>query len=78
MVEKQRLTLSMVIDDWWRQVVSIRLVAFEATTAVKSTRLPGESHKAPADRVTVALARYCHGNLRIHTDSEIECCACVC
>ena len=60
LVDKERLTLSMSTDDWLSTVGEIDGVQFaplDAATAVESTRLPGEFHKDPADRMIVALAR---------------------
>ena len=60
LVEKGRLALSMNTDDWLETVDEIEGVHFtplDAATAVESTRLPGEFHKDPADRMIVALAR---------------------
>lgn len=60
LVDKGRLTLSMSTDDWLSTVEEIDGVQFaplDVATAVESTRLPGEFHKDPADRMIVALAR---------------------
>ncbi|MEQ1888982.1 MAG: type II toxin-antitoxin system VapC family toxin [Alphaproteobacteria bacterium] len=55
-----RLVLSMDIDSWLAEVARIPAIAFipvDNSIAVKSTQLPGEFHKDPADRMIVALAR---------------------
>lgn len=71
LVEKGRLTLSMATDDWLdtvEEIEGVRFVAVDAATAVESTRLPGEFHKDPADRMIVALAR--HFNAELVTADE--------
>lgn len=73
LVEKGRLTLSMSIDDWLNtveEIEAVRIVALDAGTAVESTRLPGEFHKDPADRMIVALARHVNAEL-ITADEKI-------
>lgn len=72
LVEKERLTLSMATDDWLdtvEEIEGVRIVAVDAATAVESTRLPGEFHKDPADRMIVALAR--HYNAELITADEM-------
>lgn len=61
LVEHERLTLSMNLDDWLETVSQIDGVRFEpvdVAVALESTRLPGEFHKDPADRMITALARH--------------------
>ncbi|MCG7600078.1 type II toxin-antitoxin system VapC family toxin [Halomonas sp. McH1-25] len=73
LVEKERLTLSMATDDWLdtvEEIEGVRIVAVDAATAVESTRLPGEFHKDPADRMIVALARHYNAEL-ITADEKI-------
>lgn len=60
LVGKDRLTLTMDVDAWLQAVNDIDCVSFVAVdnkVAVESTRLPGEFHKDPADRMIVSLAR---------------------
>lgn len=60
LVGKDRLTLTMDLDTWLQTVSDIDCVNFVAVdnkVAVESTRLPGEFHKDPADRMIVSLAR---------------------
>lgn len=60
LVSKNRLTLTMDVDTWLQmanEIDSLRFVAVDNKVAVESTRLPGEFHKDPADRMIVALAR---------------------
>jgi len=60
LVEKGRLTLNMEVEAWLEEVGRIPAVKFmpiDNVVAVKSSCLPGEFHKDPADRMLVALAR---------------------
>lgn len=60
LVNKGRLTLTMDVDTWLQTVDEIENVSFvpiDNKVALESTRLPGEFHKDPADRMIVALAR---------------------
>jgi PIN domain nuclease of toxin-antitoxin system len=73
LVEKERLTLSMSIDDWLdtvEEIDGVRFVAVDAATAVESTRLPGVFHKDPADRMIVTLARHFNAEL-VTADDKI-------
>jgi len=59
-IEKGRLVLSMDIESWLEQVAQIegfRFMPVDNEIAYKSTMLPGEFHKDPADRMIVATAR---------------------
>lgn len=60
---KGRITLSRALDDWVQtalQAPGVRLLPLSPEIAVESTRLPGEVHGDPADRILVASARI-HG-----------------
>jgi PIN domain nuclease of toxin-antitoxin system len=60
LVSKGRLSLNMDIDSWLHHISTIeqlRFVPVNNKVVVESTRLPGEFHKDPADRMIVALAR---------------------
>lgn len=60
LVAKDRLALSMDVADWLAcvdQIETLSFVPVDNTIAVKSTELPGEFHKDPADRIIVATAR---------------------
>lgn len=61
LIAKDRLVLTMDLDDWLATVESIEGVMFVAVStelAVQSVRLPGSFHADPADRIIVALARH--------------------
>lgn len=74
LLEKGRITLSMGIDDWLdtvEEIEGVRIVPIDIATAVESTRLPGEFHKDPADRMIVALARHFNAVL-VTADEKIN------
>ncbi|WP_404415958.1 type II toxin-antitoxin system VapC family toxin [Vreelandella aquamarina] len=74
LVEKGRATLSMGIDDWLdtvEEIDRVRIVPIDTATVVESTRLPGEFHKDPADRMIVALARHFNADL-VTADEKIN------
>lgn len=74
LVNADRLTLTMGVDDWLASVAEIEGVRFtplENEVAVESTRLPGEFHRDPADRMIVALARHLNASL-VTADSKIR------
>ncbi len=57
LVAKQRLAFNMDVQDWVNQASKypgIRLIGLEPEVAVLSTRLPGNFHGDPADRMIVA------------------------
>ena len=60
LVDRDRLVLSMDVDNWLATVAQIDTVRFlpvDVEIALKSVGLPGEFHKDPADRMIVATAR---------------------
>lgn len=60
LVRKGRVALSMDVEEWLSvvsRIEAIRFVPVDNEIAVKSTELPGEFHKDPADRIIVATAR---------------------
>ena len=60
LIEKGRLVLSMDVESWLDEVAQIdgvRFVPVDNEIGIKSTVLPGEFHKDPADRMIVATAR---------------------
>jgi PIN domain nuclease of toxin-antitoxin system len=60
LIEKNRISLSMDIESWTKEVTEIKGVRFipvDNEIGIKSTKLPGEFHKDPADRIIVATAR---------------------
>lgn len=61
LVSKGRLLLDRDVGEWLEaalQLPGIRLEPLSVTVAVASTRLPGEFHSDPADRIIVATARH--------------------
>lgn len=74
LLEKGRITLSMGIDDWLdtvEEIEGVRIVPVDVATAIESTRLPGEFHRDPADRMIVALARHYNAVL-VTADEKIN------
>ncbi len=60
LINKDRLVLSMDIESWLNNIENIqgfRFAPVDNEIAFKSTQLPGEFHKDPADRMIVATAR---------------------
>jgi PIN domain nuclease of toxin-antitoxin system len=60
LIEKGRLVLSMDVASWLdevSQIDGVRFVPVDNEIGIKSTVLPGEFHKDPADRMIVATAR---------------------
>ena len=61
LVAKGRLVLDRDVMEWLRAALAlpgIRVAPLEPALAVVSTRLPGELHGDPADRLIVATARH--------------------
>lgn len=61
LVAKGRLVLDRDVMDWLQAALAlpgVRLAPLEPALAVASTRLPGELHGDPADRLIVATARH--------------------
>ncbi len=74
LVEKGRLALTMDLDEWLDTVESIETVTLVPITprvAVQSTRLPGDFHTDPADRLIVALTRETNATL-LTADGKIQ------
>ncbi len=60
LIAKGRLLLGMDVECWLEtasEIEGLRFVPVSREIAVKSTLLPGEFHKDPADRMIVATAR---------------------
>lgn len=73
LVNKERITLSMDLEQWLlliEQIETVKFYAIDNEIALKSTQLPGEFHKDPADRMIVATARKLGATL-ISADEKI-------
>ncbi len=60
LIAKGRITLGMDVTEWLSAVLAVpgvTLLPLSAEIALDSTRLPGEFHDDPADRMVVATAR---------------------
>jgi PIN domain nuclease of toxin-antitoxin system len=61
LVKKDRLTLTMDVNDWiitTAAIEGVRYIPVDNIVAMQSVVLPGEFHADPADRMIVALARH--------------------
>jgi len=59
LVAKRRIQLDRPVEQWLDVALalpSLQLAALDPAVAVRSTRLPGEFHPDPADRIIVATA----------------------
>lgn len=80
LVKAERLTLTMTVDDWLKTASAIeglRFIPVDNDVGVESTRLPGDFHKDPADRIIVALARRLNAplvtaDLKIRTYKHVQ------
>ena len=71
LIGRDRLTLGMNLDDWLEtvsEIEGVRFVPVDEVVGVESTRLPGDFHKDPTDRMITALAR--HFNVPLVTADE--------
>ena len=61
LVARGRVDLAMDTEAWLAmvgQIEAVRFVPVDNELAIRSTTLPGEFHKDPADRIIVATARH--------------------
>ena len=61
LVAMGRLTLAKDVQEWMDEVLALpglRLAALSPAIAIASSRLPGELHGDPADRLIAATARH--------------------
>ena len=62
LVALRRIGLSLDLDTWIERALSadrIELAPLSVKVATESTRLPGEVHRDPADRMLIATSRAC-------------------
>lgn len=74
LVAKERIALSMDVSEWLSvigEIASVYFMPVDNEIAVKSTELPGEFHKDPADRIIVATARKLAAPL-VTADTKIQ------
>jgi PIN domain nuclease of toxin-antitoxin system len=72
---KGRIRISMDCMEWVRQALEtpgLSLVALTPEIAVESTRLPGDMHADPADRILVATARNIGARLMTRDQSLLD------
>jgi PIN domain nuclease of toxin-antitoxin system len=59
LVARRRITLDRDIEDWVALALALpklELASLDPAIAIRSTRLPGDFHADPADRIIVATA----------------------
>jgi PIN domain nuclease of toxin-antitoxin system len=74
LVQKGRLQLSMDVRDWVLRSEALPFLTFlpvDNAIAVQSTRLPGELHGDPADRIIIATAQFLGAEL-VTKDNKIR------
>ncbi|MBN1894238.1 type II toxin-antitoxin system VapC family toxin [bacterium] len=74
LVSKQRLGLSMDVEDWIQTALErpkVRLLPIDPAIAVLSTRLPGDFHGDPADRLIAATCLH-HQSALITKDKRLR------
>lgn len=72
---KGRITLGAPCEKWVEHALKLpglRLIGLEPEIAVASTRLPGEFHPDPADRILVATARALNATLATADERIID------
>jgi PIN domain nuclease of toxin-antitoxin system len=60
LVARRRITLDREVEDWVALALALpklELASLDPGIAIRSTRLPGEFHADPADRIIVATAQ---------------------
>ena len=74
LVERGRIQLFEDLEEWVKQALDVpglQVHPLDFRVFYKSTTLPGEFHKDPADQMIVATARLCDGVL-ITKDHQIQ------
>lgn len=74
LVSKERIGFDRDVEIWTREALSIPKISLEPLTpsiAVRSTRLPGNFHGDPADRIIAATALE-HGVPLVTKDSLLQ------
>jgi PIN domain nuclease of toxin-antitoxin system len=74
LINKNRLALTMDLNEWLETVISIDAVQFvpvDNEVAIQSVQLPGDFHPDPADRMITALARH-YSAVLVTSDDKIR------
>ena len=74
LVHRGRIAFSMGIFEWLHlveQIEGLRFIPVDNDVALKSTLLPGEFHKDPADRMIVATAQHIGATI-VSVDEKIR------
>ncbi len=73
LVARNRITISTTIDVWLQAALDdpdLTLLDLSPKVLMEATRLPGEIHRDPADRMIIATARH-HGLTLLTRDDDI-------
>ncbi|HED19207.1 MAG TPA: type II toxin-antitoxin system VapC family toxin [Gammaproteobacteria bacterium] len=74
LVNKNRLVLTMDLNEWLdtvRSIDAVQFVPIDNEVAVQSVQLPGDFHPDPADRMITALARH-YSAMLVTSDDKIR------
>ena len=74
LVNKNRLVLTMDLNEWLdtvRSIDTVQFVPIDNEVAVQSVQLPGDFHPDPADRMITALARH-YSAMLVTSDDKIR------
>ena len=74
LVSKNRLVLTMDLNEWLdtvRSIDAVQFVPIDNEVAVQSVQLPGDFHPDPADRMITALARH-YSAMLVTSDDKIR------
>ena len=74
LVNKNRLVLTMDLNEWLdtvRSIDAVQFVPIDNEVAIQSVQLPGDFHPDPADRMITALARH-YSAMLVTSDDKIR------
>jgi PIN domain nuclease of toxin-antitoxin system len=74
LINKNRLVLTMDLNEWLdtvRSIDAVQFVPIDNEVAIQSVQLPGDFHPDPADRMIAALARH-YSAMLVTSDDKIR------
>ena len=74
LINKNRLVLTMDLNEWLdtvRSIDAVQFVPIDNEVAIQSVQLPGDFHPDPADRMITALARH-YSAMLVTNDDKIR------
>ena len=74
LINKNRLALTMDLNEWLdtvRSIDAVQFVPIDNEVAIQSVQLPGDFHPDPADRMITALARH-YSAMLVTSDDKIR------